>query len=85
MNLFKFCRGCDARFKCSNTSKPLSHSSQRQGEALAEKNLNCLAMGRQAVGETGRRRKGELKLKRSGLSLFAVTFVEMLSVSLITL
>ena len=85
MNLFKFCRGCDARFKCSNTSKPLSHSSQRQGEALAEKILNCLVMGRQAVGETGRRRKGELKLKRSGLSLFAVTFVEMLSVSLITL
>ena len=52
---------------------------------LLKKNLNCLAMGRQAVGETGRRRKGELKLKRSGLSLFAVTFVEMLSVSLITL
>ena len=53
----------------------------------AEKTLNCLAMGlgRQALGETGRRRKGELKLKRSGLSLFAVTFVEMLSVSLITL
>ena len=86
MNLFKLCRGCDARFKYSNTSKPLSHSSQRPGEALAEKTLNCLAMGlgRQAVGETGRRRKGELKLKRSGLSLFAVTFVEMLSVSLIT-
>ena len=89
MNLFKLCRGCDARFKCSNTSKPLSHSSQRQGKALAEKNLNCLAMGRQAVGETGRRRKGELKLKRSGLSSFAsckaVTFVEMVSASLIKL
>ena len=86
MNLFKLCRGCDARFKCSNTSKPLSHSSQRQGEALAEKILNCLVwLGRQAVGETGRRRKGELKLKRSGLSSFAsckaVTFVEMVSVS----
>ena len=54
----------------------------------AEKTLNCLAMGlgRQAVGETGRRRKGELKLKRSGLSLFAsckaVTFIKIVSVSL---
>ena len=88
INLFKLCRGCDARFKYSNTSKPLSHSSQRPGEALAEKTLNCLAMGlgRQAVGETGRRRKGELKLKINGLSLFAsckaVTFIKIVSVSL---
>ena len=49
------------------------------------KRHQLLGDGAEEAGETGCRRKGELKLKRSGLSLFAVTFVEMLSVSLITL
>ena len=52
------------------------------------RDTNCLKIGlrRQAGGETGRRRKGELKLKRSRLSLFAsckaVIFIKMVSVSL---
>ena len=49
---------------------------------------NCLAMGleRQAGGERGCRRKRELKLNRSRISLFvsckAVTFVKIVLVSL---